>query len=547
MANIFDTVFIEKPKRSKQNLSHSRLLTTDYGKLVPILAMDCVPGDKVKLSSTCFIRTAPMLSPSLTPSTARIDYFFVPYRIVWDDFKDFITGGEDGLASPKEPFYHVEPKSPYNKAGSLFDHLGIPTEIKRPVNNVTLMMRAYNLIWNEWYRDQNTQTEAQVLKTSGQEPQDDFRYELKYRCWRKDMFTSALKSPQRGVSVPINTTTEAHISGQIVNVRASTHEGNNTTKIDFVDSNGDYRLGELKVVDGVLQFHAIDGHSSTASSGDNPVPLVNSPVTLSSSNPVEIDGLTISIQDIRRANAVQVWLERNARAGGRYVEQILSHFGVRTPDYRLDRPEYLGGATQPVQVKSVMNMTENNSTHYEDAVGALSGAGTSIGYARGRKTYHVDEHGCIIGLLSIMPEAMYYQGVPRHFLKSNKFEWLFPEFANLGEQPIYIQELYREDGAPESYFGYEPRYAEYRYIQNSIHGDFRTSLKFWHQAREFGSSPSLSSTFVECSPNKDGINRIWAVNTAPDGSQIDHFWVQINNSVKMKRPLPKYGIPSLKV
>lgn len=547
MANIFDSVFIEKPKRSKQNLSHSRLLTTDYGKLVPILAMDCVPGDKVKLSSTCFIRTAPMLSPSLTPSTARIDYFFVPYRLVWDDFRDFITGGEDGFASPKEPYYHVEPNSPYNKAGSLFDHLGIPTEITRPVNNVTLMMRSYNLIWNEWYRDQNTQHEAEVLKTSGQESQDDFRYELKYRCWRKDMFTSALTSPQRGVSVPINTSTQARITGQIVNLEPFTAEDTNATRIKFLDTQGNLRQGELKVVNNVLQFRPINATGTFSSDDDDAVSMVNSPVSLTGEDAVNIDGLNISIQDIRRANAVQVWLERNARAGGRYVEQILSHFGVRTPDYRLDRPEYLGGATQPVQVKSVMNMTETGDGTYESAVGALSGSGTSIGYARGRKTYHVEEHGCIIGLLSIMPEAMYYQGVPRHFLKSNKFEWLFPEFANLGEQPIYIQELYREDGTPESYFGYEPRYAEYRYIQNSIHGDFRTSLKFWHQAREFGSTPSLTAPFVECSPNKDGINRIWAVNIAPDGSQIDHFWVQINNSVKMKRPLPKYGIPSLKV
>lgn len=445
MANIFDTVFIEKPKRSKQNLSHSRLLTTDYGKLVPILAMDCVPGDKVKLSSTCFIRTAPMLSPSLTPSTARIDYFFVPYRLVWDDFRDFITGGEDGLAAPKEPFYHVLPNSPYNKAGSLFDHLGIPTEITRPVNNVSLMMRAYNMIWNEWYRDQNTQHEAEVLKTSGQESQDDTRYALKYRCWRKDMFTSALKSPQRGVSVPISTTAEARFVGNIMSideVEGSSGQSQSDTLITYVNTNGQLRRGQLSVQSGTVRFSPIDGGSTTDSSGSSAV-LTSSPVSVRSNQPVEIDGLTISIQDIRRANAVQVWLERNARAGGRYVEQILSHFGVRTPDYRLDRPEYLGGATQPVQVKSVMNMTENNSPRYEDAVGALSGAGTSIGYAKGRKTYNVQEHGCIIGLLSIMPVAMYFQGVPRHFLKSNKFEWLFPEFANLGEQPIYIQRTER--------------------------------------------------------------------------------------------------------
>lgn len=547
MANIFDSVLIPKPKRSKHNLSHTRLLTSDFGKLVPILALDCVPGDKVKLSSSCFIRTAPMLSPSLTPCTARIDYFFVPYRLVWDDFKDFITGGEDGTLAPAPPYITVPVDSPYNKAGSLFDHLGIPTEITRPVNNVTLMMRAYNMIFNEWYRDQNTTAEVPVLKTSGQEVYDANRYSLRHRCWRKDMFTSALQSPQRGVAVPINTTTQANLQGSIVDIQPFIAEDTNATRIKFLDLNGNLREGELMVMNGGLQFRSTDGQTSAVSSGGNDVSMVNSPVSITSHDPVMIDGLTISIQDIRRANAVQVWLERNSRAGGRYVEQILAHFGIHTPDYRLDRPEYLGGATQPVQVNSVMNMTEQQSSQYADALGSLGGTATSIGFAKGRKTYRVEEHGCVIGLLSIMPQAMYFQGVPRHFIKNNKFEWLFPEFANLGEQPIYIQELYRNEAAPENYFGYEPRYAEYRFVPNTIHGDFRTSLKFWHQAREFQSTPSLTTAFVNCKANQDGINRIWAVNTAPDGSPIDHFWVQVNNNVFMKRPLPKYGIPSLNV
>jgi len=253
----------------------------------------------------------------------------------------------------------------------------------------------------------------------------------------------------------------------------------------------------------------------------------------------------ISINELRRGFSLQRWLENNARGGARYIEQILSHFGVRSSDARLQRPEYLGGTKTPVVISEVMQTSESQTTPQ----GNYAGTGTSFGVGRAFKRFF-EEHGYIIGIISIMPRSAYQQGVPRHFKKFDKFDFYWPEFAHLGEQEIKNSEIYYDYDSSvlaqkenDKLFGYSPRYAEYRFINSSVHGDMATTLNFWHLGRIFDSRPGLNGDFVTCkSDTQDtGLNRVFAVTD----TNSHHLWVQMYVNCKALRPLPKYGTPGL--
>lgn len=574
-------------------MSHYNNMSADYGRLYPFLFIDCVPNDTFKLGADVLINTAPMITAPYTQNDVRLDYFFVPYRLLWDNWKDFITGGEDGTAEPVLPYIttnfwqDLRIGSGYS-ANCLLSYFGVKcfdgdhkVLTDEPLNNLPL--RAYALIWNEWYRDQNLQDEIDIHKPVDGDDSDflveysDFCdvFGFLHRGWRKDYFTSALPSPQRGVEVPINFGSNFQVPVQFKSVL-----DNNWTKLtgslraklgdDIIapdewstPNNGAIVVGNgsgvyLRVAaDGTLKQvseEEVSGGGLHVYSADE-IEDVYAPLgqwfkNLLTDNPgaayINTQDLpAITINDLRRANAIQVWLERNMRAGARYVEQILSHFGVRVPDYRLDRPEYIGGETFPVQISQIF---QNSESTEDSAIGSYGGKGKASVSARVRK-YRVEEHGCIIGLMSILPKAVYANGINHYFLQHNKFHFYFPEFANLGEQEIKAKELAVTDDmvtngvVTDDDFGYTPRYAHMKFIPNQVNGDFlKPGMRHFTQYRQFGTQPTLSPSFIQVNPNSDGINRIWAVENS---ANYDHFWCTIFNQVHAKRPMPKYGTPKL--
>lgn len=575
--NLFRSVKVQKPKRNVFNLSHNSKLTANMGLLYPIFCEPVVPGDTFKGSAQIFLRTAPMIAPMMSRVDIYTHFFFVPCRLLWDKWKDFITGGEDGLQKPLYPVVHLTPNdASVDKKfvnGSLLDYLDYPTFVdpnslsnaldKRSTMTQSfdidaLPIRAYQLIWNEYYRDENLEQPEDIkFDVSGRHPVTSSFLSLQRRAWHKDYFTSALPWPQRGDDVELPMTGNADInpvlnegkpvsffvqdasdsmasppssSGRSQVVRSSAgvaapngsplktftsgslsyyNEGNNTT-------NGAY-LGVPK--DGLGQsLYRL--YADQIASGLQ--------VDLSNVN-------SATVNELRRAIKAQEFLELDARGGSRYIEQILSHFGVRSSDARLQRPEFLGGGKQPLVVSDVLQTSGTTETSPQ---ANQAGIGASAGRSHTFKCFF-EEHGFVIGIMSIIPRASYQQGMPRKYLKRDRTEFYWPTFAHLGEQEIQNKELYFDPKSSEDsqngVFGYTPRYAEYKAIPDKIHGEFRDSLAFWHLGRIFPSQPNLNGAFVGCDPS----NRVFAT----DQTSADKFWVNIQFNIKALRPMPKFGTP----
>ena len=576
--SIFNSIQIPKVPRSRFNMSHYNNMSADYGSLYPFLFIDCVPNDTFKLGADVLINTAPMITAPYTQNDVRLDYFFVPYRLLWSNWKDFITGGEDGTAEPIMPYITTiswDDSISGVTSRSLLSYFGVKCFDGNDVilsneHLNSLPIRAYALIWNEWYRDQNLQDEIEIpFNDDGDDSGFLAQFSLAcdnhgflHRGWRKDYFTSALPSPQRGVEVPLNFGSNFEVPIQFkANLANTFTKLTGTLRAKLGDdliapdewstpNNGAIVVNNgsgvyLRVAaDGSLKQvseEEVSGGATHVYSADE-IEDVYAPLgqwfkNLLTDNPgaayINTQDLpAITINDLRRANAIQVWLERNMRAGARYVEQILSHFGVRVPDYRLDRPEYIGGETFPVQISQIF---QNSESTQDSAIGSYGGKGKASVSARVRK-YRVEEHGCIIGLMSILPKAVYANGINHFFLQHDKFSFYFPEFANLGEQEIKAKEVAVTSDMVDANgvitdddFGYTPRYAHMKFIPNQVNGDFlRSGMRHFTQYRQFGSQPTLSDSFITVKSTSDGINRIWAVE---DDVSYDHFWCTIFNQV----------------
>ena len=544
---LFTRVKTSKPPVNKFDLSHDKMLTAQMGRLCPVLCQEMVPGDRFRVQSDLMCRTVPLVSPAFGSLKAYIHYFFVPNRLLWDQWEDFITGGEDGTDRPVPPYVqyndlvydaHTRTGENYNVgSGCLWDYFGLPLADWDSTSggNATpislLPFKAYSLIYNEYYRDQNVDPEyeifvdqsgRQVLNSSGRFG-FSFHFDVPRRRWLKDYFTSALPTPQRGPDVILP------IAGQANVVLSDT---NNAGR--FVAPNGASMAPPDRYdviasnINSATSGYSISAAPSKTESGYS--------LTYDPNGSLKADLSTataVTINDLRRAIALQKFYEISARAGSRYKETIMGHFHVTSSDARLQRPEYLGGGVSTINISEI---PQTSATGSASPQGNLAGKGFGIGRSN-RSSFFAEEHGYLIGILSIIPDAIYYQGINKSWNRLNQEDYYWPSFAHLGEQPILKSELYApyEINTFSQLFGYAPRYAEYKYAPSTIHGLFRTQLANWTFARKL-SAANLNSDFLQV-PN---ITNPYAVQ-----DNTDKYLIWISHKIDALRPMPFFGTPSI--
>jgi hypothetical protein len=499
--NLFNSIKLQRPKKNVFDLTHDVKLSADMGNLTPILTLECVPGDKFELGCESLIRFAPMIAPVMHRMDVTMHYFFVPNRIVWSNWEKFITDANSGLVMPYMMSNHFEARytSAIPTGRKTLDYLGVApppdASVATPIN--ALPFAAYQSIYNEYYRDQNLIAPVNYKLTDGDNSTTVDRINelssLRKRAWEHDYFTASLPFAQKGQAVDIPL-------GE-VNIPYQKIEG--TGGFDVLHVDGTYPV--------------------------DPAPTPLTPGLYAPDTTATVEPTTIN--DLRRAFRLQEWLEKNARGGTRYIENILTHFGVKSSDKRLQRPEYITGVKSPVVISEIVNTTGQTDGLPQ---GNMAGHGMSVSSGRSG-SYYCEEHGYIIGIMSVMPKTAYQQGIPKTFLKNDTLDYFWPSFAHIGEQAVENQEIYAYTSSKTDTFGYVPRYAEYKFMPSRVAGDFRTTLDYWHLGRKFSEQPSLSGQFVNCEPTK----RIFAVED-PEG---DSLYCHVLNKIKAVRPMPKFGTP----
>lgn len=525
--NLFQQVQLRKPGRNKFNLSHERKMSIQMGNLYPIMVQEIVPGDIFRCQTEIMARMAPMLAPIMHRVNVRTEYFFVPNRLVWSEWEEFITGGREGTSAPVAPYMlastmAVKTTWPRNLA----DYMGIP-RINNPVTpslDIRISMlpfRAYQLIYDQYYRDQNLQasiTEAITFRASGEVigTPADILLAMRKRAWEKDYFTSALPWSQRGGEVNVPLAGSADVVYKDIS--------------EIYDSTG----GTAFATGNVTVNNAVNPNEMNI-----PASVGTKSARVENIESVDLESATgVSINELRRSVRLQEWLEKNARGGARYVEQILAHFGVKSSDARLQRPEYLGGGLNQMVISEVLSTFQDPDAIGEPQ-GNMAGHGVSYGKTNGFKR-SFEEHGYVIGILSVLPKTAYQDGIPRHYSREDKLDYYWPEFAQIGEQEILNKEVFYNGAVvgevPAGTFGYTPRYAEYKYAPSTVHGEFRDDLSYWHMGRIFDDVPALNEAFVVSDPT----TRIFPV-TDP----VDTMYVQLYHKVDAIRPMPYFGTPTL--
>lgn len=510
-------------KRAKFNLSNFHNCTFKLGYLYPVNLTEVLPGDSVQLSTSVFLRLAPMVVPVMHPVYMHFSNFFVPSRILWDGFEDFITGGPDGTDTSVLPKVTLNVTN--SPVGSLADAFGIPVQMLKDVKTFSvnsLPFIAYYMIWNEYFRDQDL-NEAIDLSTITGAPSS---LSLLRPSWAKDYFTTARPWPQKGpdVSVPVNLTAAGEPS--ITATTTISSSGDPT----FQRKYGDVNLGALRYTSGAVGTPLINESDLQDSlTWVDPALAAQTTINYSSGNP-ELG--SVNINDLREAFALQRFEEHRSMFGSRY-EDLLRYLGVRPQDARLQLPEYLGGFSAPVQFSEVL---QTSSDADRSGVGDMYGHG--IGATKGRRIRRfIPEHGYIMSLLTVRPIPVYSQGLERLWSKENRFDFWQKEYEHIGQQEIRNSEVYADGDTAQdkATFGYQNRYDEYRRGVNIITGEFRTNQDYWTMARIFESRPTLNGDFVSCMPT----DRIFQVNE----QNSDQCYAMVKNNIIAKRLVSKNGNP----
>lgn len=493
-------------KKNPFNLSHYHPLTCDMGELIPLTWYEVLPGDTFKHSTAALLRCRALLAPVMHPVHVRIHHWFVPYAEIWEDWEDFITGGQDGLDASVHPYIDGEAVT----EGDLLDHLGYPVSASSMAINA-LPVRAYNFIVNNRYRDQDLVTERVIDLTDGQDTTTDTS--LFNVAWEKDMYTTLRTFSQRGTEVNVPISGEAPVSGIGAAYQTYPHASQSVYESD--GTNPTYANASFVGINTEDDFYVEEDPSNSG--------YPNIVAQLASATGVPISDFRLSIK-------TQRFMERLARSGARYSE-FLKSLGVNPKDFRLHEPQYLGGARQTIQFSEVVASSVNSAD--SQALGDLGGHG--IAAVRSNRFYkYFLEHGLVMTLMSVVPKAVYTQSVHKKWLRSDKFDYYTPELDNLSWQPTLDCEIYEDAASTTSVFGYGPAYESFRSHPSYISGEFLTTENHWHYGRILGAEPSLDGTFVTCTPTK----RVNANDT-------DHcLYVLANHNIRARRAMSMTGQPT---
>jgi len=515
------------PKYNTFDLSHDKRMSLKMGEIIPVMAVDVLPGDKFTIESSHLTRMLPLVAPVMHNVKVKMRYFFSPNRLVWDNWEDFITGPESATDT-------VEPVHPYLNTtsipSSLADYMGVNTADGiggQSVDVNALPFAHYQFIWNEYFRDQNLQQEATYSLIDGNNTANSDLFQKRKVAWQHDRFTSALPFTQKGPEVTLPILSQASV--QAIGFTSTTGPSQlfdvSTGNLANTVTPGGLSATVQSGFDGQLR-----GQGSTAGFS---AALDNSGNLYLDQSALEQNAATIN--QLREAFAIQKWLELNARTGNRYTEHIQAHFGVKPQDSRLQRPEEFGGSVANIQFSEVLQTSQTTTSGTDQsALGQLGGHGITASGSR-KASYYAQEHGWVFAFMYVVPDTTYYQGVPAKFNKVDRYDYYQPLLAHLGEQPVLTKELYATGGAQDdTTFGYLPIYDEYRHEQNSVHGLMKSTLEYWHMGRKFAGVPALNANFIQCDPT----DRIFVEQEDPE-QVIAHVY----NDLKVQRKVPYYGTP----
>jgi hypothetical protein len=529
--SLFESNQAPRVPRAKFDLSHDRKITLNMGKLYPVLNKEVLPGDVWRLSPTVFLRFLALLAPIMHKVNVKLEIFFCPYRLVWTNFPDFVSGGESGTAAPSFPTFNLGSANSANVAflqdGSLLDYLGFPTYASGNVYQAgysgnafsALHPKVYQLIYDQWYRNQNVETTIlpAAFLSDGAVPNGDYAglLPLRVRQWERDYFTSCQPSTQRGTAVviPIQSTITSVPSSPTSPIMRQ--QGTNTALVS----------------NSVLTAAA----GQLAGTAGTPLAYWDPNGSLIASN------TSLTVNALRASITLQTYKERMQRGGGRYIEYLWNVFGVASEDARLQRAELIGTLREPVTISEVLTTSTGTGTG-QTPPATLAGHGISVGHAY-MGTYAAKEHGAIMAMMSVVPRTAYQNSIPAEFWRQVNTDFYVPDFAHLGEQTIIQQQVYfnmtdaAQAGNGGVVFGYQSRFAEYKYANDQVSAQFKGSLGFWHLGRQFTSAsvPALNLAFTQANVRTD----IFAVSTDVDHLVCDIYW-----DISVLRPIPYYGTPS---
>jgi len=521
----------------------------EMGKLYPIAIQEMVPGDTFKLGNEVVINLQPMNAPAYINLNWYCYAFFVPYRVLWDKWEEFITKGQDGDTTIELPKferkqYITDSAFRYN---TLWDYFGFPTGVvpsgmSAPVD---FPWRAYNLIWNEYFRDENLQDSV------GTDPEDKtvaFNTDVLNVNWGKDYFTASLPFAQRGTASALPITSDLSKSNDLML--------NSLLEVG-INEGGQVGFSQLKSRLYDVSEQNIGGLNNNIPSAEVPIVAGGNNSTGANSTPIDLSGTVLSttadVEDLRMMFAIQRWQEINARGGVRYTEFLRAQYGTSPRDERLQRPEFIGGCKSPIIVQNVLQQSnaENNSASQKTLVGTKYGQGMTAD-VNNLGTYYASEFGVMMIVAFLRPKTSYMQGINRQWLKNNTFDFFNPLFTSLGEQEVLNEEIFAKSGDSDpladknsnrSIWGYEARYNEMRYNADLVTGKMRpakqtgeASFDYWHLGRYFEQLPNLNGEFLKCNPDK----RIF------QATDEVGFICHIGNRIKALRPLPYMAVPHLK-